>query len=230
MTRVLIPVDILEGKTVSHGLMTLLGAVDVTLLGYHVLPEQTPPDQARMQYEDRATDALEDLSQKFRTVGGEADYRLVFTHDREQTVERIADEISARAFAISGMTGDVDQLLVSLSGDIAVDRTLEFVEELVGDRDIGVALFLADGEAAKGRLESAAKQLRDAGLSVTTELTPGNSPFYALMDALPSHDAIVINEKAPSFKSLVFGDEVDRVAAASVGPVIVVRHDETLDE
>jgi len=149
MTRVLVPVQVLEGETVSSGLMSLLGTVDVTVLGYHVLPEQTPPDQARMQYEDRANDALEGLSQEFRAAGGEADHRLVFTHDREQTFTRVADDVNARAFAVSGVTADVESLLVSLSGDIAVDRIVGFVEELVGDREVRVTLFVASEDVGE---------------------------------------------------------------------------------
>ncbi|PHQ44714.1 universal stress protein UspA, partial [Halorubrum sp. C3] len=95
MTRVLVPVAVLEGGSVSPGLISLLGAVDVTVLGYHVLPEQTPPDQARLQFGERATSALEDISQEFAAAGGAADHRLVFTHDREQTIERVTDEVDA---------------------------------------------------------------------------------------------------------------------------------------
>lgn len=230
MTRVLVPVKVLEGETVSPGLMNLLGTVDVTVLGYHVLPEQTPPDQARAQYEERATDALEDLSEEFRSAGGEADHRLVFTRDREQTIERVADDVGARAFAITGITGDADDLLVSLSGDVAVDRVLTFVEELVGDREVGVTLLLAaeDEAASKEKLDSAAERLRDAGIDAKTRSATGDS-FGALMDAVPGHDAVVMGENAPSFGSLFFGEESDRVASASVGPVLVVRYDEKLD-
>ncbi|TQQ81581.1 universal stress protein [Halonotius roseus] len=227
MSRVLVPVEVLDGKTVAPGLMSLLGTMDVTVLGYHVLPEQTPPDQARHQFEERATAALEDLSEEFRAAGGAADHRLVFTHDREQTVRRVADELAANAFAISGMTGDVDDLLVSLSGDVAVDRITDFVTELIGDRDIDVTLLLAgDPEAAADdRLETAGTQLREAGIDTNTSTAAG-SPFDSLMDAAPTHDAIVIGEAAPSLRSLVFGDEAERVAAASVGPVLVVRRDQ----
>ena len=208
MSRVLVPIEILEGKTVAPGLMSLLGTMDVTVLGYHVLPEQTPPDQARNQYEERATAALEDLSEEFRVAGGAADHRLVFTHDREQTVTRVAGEIDADAFAISGMTGDVDDLLVSLSGDVNIDRIIEFVIYLVGDRDIDVTLLLAgDTDETSGeRLEAAASRLREAGIDTDT-LSVTGSPFESLMDAAPTHDAIVIGEAAPSLRSLVFGDE-----------------------
>ena len=227
MSRVLVPVEVLAGKTVAPGLMNLLGTMDVTVLGYHVLPEQTPPDQARHQYEERATAALEDLSEEFEDAGRAADHRLVFTHDREQTVQRVADEIDAAAFAISGMTGDIDDLLVSLSGDVAVGRITEFVTEMICDRDIDVTLLLAgDPEATvDDRLETAATQLREAGIDTNTSTAAG-SPFDSLMDAAPTHDAIVIGEAAPSLRSLVFGDEAERVAAASVGPVLVVRREE----
>ena len=260
MTRVLVPIAVLDGESVSPGLISLLGTVDVTVLGYHVLPEQTPPDQARLQFEERATSALEDMGQEFRAAGGAADHRLVFTHDREQTIDRVAGEVDADAFAVPGTTGDVDRLLVSLSGDVDADRVLSFVEALVGDRPIGVTLFLAPGEDARiasdeagdaggpespgpiapgdagdppgARLTAAAERLREAGIDVSTKSGAEGSPFGSLIDAVPGHDAVVLGERAPSFRSFVFGGEGQRVAAASVGPVLVVRgrRDDDVDE
>lgn len=224
MTRVIVPVAVLTGETVAPGLMNLLSTVDVTVLGHHVVPEQTPPDQARIQYEDRATSALEDITQEFQQTGGDADYRLVFTHDRQKTIQRIADQTTAKAIATTGPTGDVEQILVSLTGNVATERILAFVTELIGGRNIGVTLFVA-GEVTddvRHLLDESAAQLADAGIDIQTETATG-SPFDALIDAVPGHDAIVIGEKAPSLMSLLFGEEPDRIASASVGPVLVVR-------
>ena len=230
MTHVLVPVAVLEGETVPAGLMELLGTVNVTVLGYHVLPDQTPPDQARLQFEERATSALADLATEFRAAGGEAYTRLVFTHDEEKTIDRVAEETNSRAIAISGVTGEIDSLLVTLSGDVAVDRVLGFVEELVGGRDLEVTLLLATRDATDAEgLERAADRLSDAGIAVSTELATGRSPFDALIDAVPGHDAIVMGERAPSLASLLFGDEAERVASESVGPVLVVRNDPALE-
>lgn len=229
MDRVLVPVAILEGEAVPPGLIELLGTMDVTVLGYQKLPDQTPPDQARAQFEERATSALEDIAEEFQAAGGAADHRLVFTQDRQKSIERIADEIGARSYAITGATGTVEQLLVPLTGDVAVERIVEFVTELVGDRPIGVTLFLVtDEDAAGDRLEAAASMLSDAGVSVRTKQASGK-PFDALIDAVPGHDAIVMGERAPSLSSLLLGEETARVAAASVGPVLVVRRDEEPD-
>ncbi|SER13581.1 universal stress protein [Natrinema salaciae] len=232
MTRVLVPLAILEGESVSTGLPTLLEPMDVTVLGYHVLPEQTPPDQARLQYEDRATDALVDLAAAFEAAGGSADHRLVFTHDRAQTIDRVAAETAADAYAIAGVTGPIDRLLVSLTGDVAVERISSFVTELVGDREIVLTVFLATDDEAGGResLEAAAATLSERGIDVRTELAVSSAPTEALVEAAAGHDAIVMGERAPSLRSLVFGDEAERVAAESIGPVLVVRTLEEADD
>ena len=232
MTRVVVPVAVLEGEAVPLGLMNLLGTVDVTVLGYHVLPEQTPPDQARLQYEERATEALADVAEEFREAGGAADYRLVFTQDRNQTVSRVAEEVDADAFAITGATGDVDRLLVPLSGEVAADRILEFVAELVGDRGIAVTLLIVtdDESAGNGRLAEAAATLTERGIDVETRLVPGGPPLEAVVDAVPAHDAIVMGEQAPTLTSFLFGELPERVAEESVGPVLVVRRPVAPDE
>lgn len=223
MTRVLVPVAILEGESPSAGLIELLGSADVTVLGYHVLPEQTPPDQARAQFEDRAVSALEDLSTEFEAAGGDADHRLVFTHDRRKSIDRIAGETGANAYTISGATGDVERLLVPLSGDVAVDQIVGFVTDLIDGREVGVTLLrtAADGQSDR-TLEDAADELAATGIDVTAR-SVDSKPFDALVDAVADHDAIVMGERAPSLASFVLGDEAERIAAASVGPVLVVR-------
>jgi nucleotide-binding universal stress UspA family protein len=229
MRRVLVPIRVLESESVSLGLMNLLSTMDVTVLGYHVLPEQTPPDQARAQYEKRATSALEDVAEEFRQAGGDADHRLVFTHDRKQSIDRVAAEVDASAYAITGATGAVDSILVPLTGDVDVDRIVAFVADLIGDREIDVTVFAAAAEsnvaAVRSALEDVAAEIDERGPAVTVETATSQRPFEALVDAIPGHDAIVMGERAPSLQSLVFGEEARRVAAESVGPVLVVRRE-----
>ena len=224
--RILVPLAILEGESVPAGLADLLEPTYVTVLGYHVLPEQTPPDQARQQYEERATAALEEIAAEFSADDGIADYRLVFTHDPEQTFDRVAAETRSEVYAIPGATGPVDRLLVALTGDVAVDRIRSFVAELVGDRDIDVTLFLATDDERSGQelLETVAARLSNQGIAVRTQLAVDEPPLEALVDASIDHGAVVVGERAPSLRTLVFGEETERIAAESVGPVLVVRH------
>ena len=87
----------------------------------------------------------------------------------------------------------------------------------------GTAAEDGDAGTPAGTGDAAAERLRETGLDVETALAAADSPFDALIDAVPGRDAVVMGERAPSFRSLVFGDESERVAAASVGPVLVVR-------
>jgi nucleotide-binding universal stress UspA family protein len=234
--HVVVPVAVFENESVSMGLAEFLSTVDVTVLGYHVLPEQTPPDQARAQYEDRANAALDDVMAAFAAAGGDAYHRLVFTHDRQQSIDRVADDAKADAYAIAGVTGDVESLLVPLTGDVDVDRIVAFVAALVGDRDIAVTLFgvagAAKADSARRGLDDAASTLAAGGVDVSTAFSTTDDPLSALTDAAKvellgdaalDHDAIVMGERAPSLQSFLFGDESSRVAAEAVGPVLVVR-------
>ena len=227
MVRVLVPLAILEGESVSPGLATLLEPVDVTVLGYHVLPEQTPPDQARLQYEDRALDALEDLAATLETPTTSVDHRLVFTHDRTQTIDRVAAETDVDAYAIPGASGRIDRLLVALTGDVPIDRTCRFVAALIGDRGIGVTLFLATDAAGRDAgaelRETAADSLASRGVDVRTELAVDEPALEALLEAAADHDTVVAGERAPSLGSLLFGEDAERIAAGSIAPVLVVR-------
>lgn len=221
--HVLVPIEILEGEIVPEGLLELLATTNVTILGYHELPEQTPPDQARQQFEERAVAALEDIAAGY-TGSGRIWTRLVFTHDTQQTIERVASEVEADAYVLTGAIDRADSLLVALTDDVAAERILGFVEALVGDRDVAVTLFVANkkSEARREFLEASAESLRNAGIDVSTKLVTAK-PFDGLLKAVPGHDAIVVGEAAPSLSSFILGDESERIAAASVGPVLVVR-------
>jgi len=225
VARVVVPVEVLEGETVSAGLVGLLVPADVTVLGYHVVPEQTTPEQMQAQFGERATEALEDLTEEFRSAGATADYRLVFTHDRDQSVERIVDELAADAVTTTGTTGTVERLLVSLTGDVAVGRITAFVESIAANRPIEVTLLAATAEEAAdpGRIDAAAEALAAADVDVVAVTAVDDSPLNALVDAVPGHDAIVMGERAPSLSSILLGDFSERVAAATVGPVLVVQ-------
>lgn len=220
--RVLVPIEILEGDALSPGLIDLLEPLEVVLLGFHELPDQTPPDQARLQYEERATDALDDIAEGF---DGEVETKLVFTNDREKTMDRMAEELTVDAYVIRGATGDVENLLVSLSGQTDADRVGSFVRTLVDGRTIGVTLVVAGEDAAtrKEVLESVADSLEQSGIDVETRVLPDSSPLDALVESIPRHDAVVMGEMAPSLSSFVLGDPEERVAAETVGPVLVVR-------
>ena len=86
--KILVPIQVLEGQTLPETLVEFLAPASVVVLGYHVLPEQTPTEQASMQFEERAQTAVDDIAYAFHEAGREVETGVAFTHDRDQTVAR----------------------------------------------------------------------------------------------------------------------------------------------
>ena len=228
---VLVPVEVLEGQAVPEAVIDLLATLPVVVLGYHVLPEQTVPDQARLQFEDQAQGVLDDLATAFRTAGGDAETRLVFTHDAEQTLDRVADETGCQAFLLPNPATHIDELLVPLRGDVDVVRIATFVAAMIGDRPIELTLYhvgdpTGTTERGEAMLAEAAEVLAERGLEperIHQEIVSSETPIKTIAAAAGEHDAVVMGEEAPSLRALVFGEAPEQVAAQSLGPVVVVR-------
>jgi hypothetical protein len=227
MTTVLVPLAVLEGEPVPPGVAELLAPVDVVVLGYHVLPEQTPPDQARLQFEDRAQAELDDAAAAF---GDGVETRLVFTGDRAQTLDRVAEAVGAAAVLLPNPAPAVDRLLVAVRpGD--AERVGAFAAALAARRDVEVTLLaVAEDEGAvddaEAALSAAAERLQADGVAedaVARELVVSDAPVAAAVDASEGHDAVVLGERPASLEAVVFGEHAAQVADRTVAPVVVVR-------
>jgi nucleotide-binding universal stress UspA family protein len=173
----------------------------------------------------------------FREVGATAETRLVFTRDEDQTVDRVADETDSAAILLANPAGDVERLFVPLGGSSDVDRIAAFVAALVDDRPIAVTLTHVAGEAGADAghelLDDAAAAVRAAGVpddAVSTEVAVSDEPLRTVATLGADHDAVIMGENQPSLRSFLFGDGAERVATASLGPVLVVRNERDVDE
>ncbi|WP_435095211.1 universal stress protein [Halarchaeum sp. P4] len=228
--RVLVPVEVLEGESVSESLAEFLSPAEIVVLGYHVLPEQTPTEQASMQFEDRAQEAVDDIARTFEVAGRDVETRVAFTHDREQTVERVAANVGATAVLLPNPVGEVEDVLVPIRGAVDRERLADLVATLLAEGNGTVTLWgLATEEGdfdAEQAVDAAAEGLRERGLDesrITTETTVAESPVYDIVSRSADFDIIVMGESEESLWASLFGEETERVAEGAVAPVLVVR-------
>lgn len=228
--KVLVPVEVLEGRTVPESLVRFLAPSEVVVLGYHVVPEQTPTEQASMQFETRAREAVEDIAHAFETEGRTVETRVAFTHDADATVDRVAADVGATAVLLPNPTGAVSEVLVPLRGVIDEDRLADLVGTLLGEGDTRITLWgiTADEPDAtdQERLERTRETLLERGVPddrIRTELDTVDSPLRAVIGRSAEFDVIVMGEGKETLLTSVLGDETDRVAEGAVSPVLVVR-------
>ena len=225
--RVLVPVAVLEGEGLPETVVPVLSGLSVVVLGYHVLPEQTPTEQGRMEFEALAEEKLADVTDAFG-ADAEVESRIVFTHDLEQTLDRVAAETDATAYLIPNPSGPVERVLVPVHPEVDLDRLATHVAALVGDTDVEVTVLraLADPDAAEPLVSEALDALVDAGVPperLQRAVRETDAPVRTTATLASEHDLVVMGERAPSLRTLVFGEDPEVVAELSVGPVLVVR-------
>ncbi|EMA18232.1 MULTISPECIES: universal stress protein [Haloarcula] len=230
---ILVPLRVLEGESVPEGVPELLAHAHVVLLGYHVIPEQTAPGQARMQFEDRATERLDDYEEMFEEAGATVERRLVFTHDGQKTIDRMIAEHDCMAVLVPNATGPVEDVLVPVRGAIGVDRLARVVASVFGEMDADVTLYhVADEDTTDDDIQTLLGGMTDRlvefGMdpsTIETRIDRDQDPLDAIADIADSFDTVVMGETDPSLATFVFGMPADQIAERFLGPVFVVQRE-----
>jgi len=235
---ILVPIRVLEGESVPEGVSDLLANTHVVLLGYHVIPEQTAPGQAQMQFEERATNRLDEYEAIFEEAGATVERRLVFTHDGQKTIDRTISEHDCMAVLVPNATGPVEDVLVAVRGTVGVDRLSRVVAGVFGEMDASVTLYhVAEtdetDEDVRTLLDGMVDRLGDLGMDaamIETRVDRDRGPLDAIVETAESFDAVVMGETDPSLSTFVFGMPADQVADRFLGPVLVVQREPASDD
>ncbi|RZV11591.1 universal stress protein family protein [Natrinema hispanicum] len=229
--RVLIPVDVLEGESVPETIVDAFASIPVVVLGYREIPDQTSPEQARDEYGDRARAELEELRTVFENAGCDVTSRLVFTHDRLKTFERVAVEDACDAVLLLNPAPILETVLVALRGDVNVEHIARLLATILADTTLELTLFHVapdDAQKAAGTalLETARSELVAAGIDddrIASTVVVDDSPTAAIVEASADHDLLVAGESRPSIRRAIFRDRAKRLARRTVDPVVVIR-------
>jgi nucleotide-binding universal stress UspA family protein len=229
--RILVPFELPDGEPVSRLLVDSLAGMEVVLLGHYGLPEQTPPEAARDQFEEDAQAELDALAADFVEAGIDVTTRLMFGKDRNKAIDQVAIEEGCDAELDPAPTAGIDRILVPLVDTENVDRLAFFVRALLGEGTSAVTLFhVAEGDERAAEAEGMLEESRDA--MVESGLDPGLVEF-AVVDSdghdaeilrmAGEYDAVVMDEASPDVAERIFGTLSDRIARQTGNPVILVR-------
>ena len=235
---ILVPVRVLEGDSIPEGVPALLANAHVVLLGYHVVPDQTATDQARAQFEDQATRRLDDFTTMLEHAGATVESRLVFTHDGQQTIDRMTVEHDCLAVLIPNATSPLEHILVAVRGVVGIDRFVRLVSGLFAPIDVNITLYhIAEenetDEDVKTLLDGVATRLSEEGVDSDTidiRISRDGSPQEKIVEISDEYDAIVMGESDPSVTTFFFGMRADQVAKQFLGPVLVIQHGKPEDD
>lgn len=230
---ILVPIDASDPTEPSQALVDLLGPHQLVILGYYPVPDQTATEQARSQFGEKATEAIERISDHFPKRDPGRETVLIFTHDRSKTIDNVAADYDVDAVLTAGHVGEtLDRILVPLRGDDNLDRILGFVGVLLRKSDATATVFHvteSDEEASRSELlvRGACDRLEDEegieGSRIDWRQERDSSPTNALIEAAEAYDLLVVGESKPSLTDRILGDVSDQVIDRSDDPLLIVR-------
>lgn len=230
---ILVPFELPDPEPISQVLIDDLASLDVVLLGHYQVPEQTPRDAAREQFEDEAQATLEELARPFRAAGATVRTRLVFGKDRPAAIDQVAIEEDCVAELDPAPTEGIDRILVPIPVVAEFTHLPEFIDVLCEDSTREITLFhVVEGEEDREEGERIVADTREglieAGFdpdTVDTRIVDGEAHDEAILRVAAEYDAVVMYEPEPRLMDRVFGTLPDRIANETGDPVIVVRRD-----
>lgn len=233
MSRILIPVELPDAEALSPVLVSDLASLEIVLLGHYGVPEQTPRDIAREQFEAEAQAELDELAQPFLDAGATVTTRLVFGRARAEAIDRVAIEEECDAELDPAPTEDISTILVPIPDVAEFTRLPEFVNVLVEDSTQEITLFhVVEGEEERARGEAIVAETLDgmveAGLDpalVDTLLVEGTDHDQEIIRVADEYDAVVMYQAESRRGDRIFGTLPDRIRKETGDPVIIVRRD-----
>ncbi|MFC7230076.1 universal stress protein (plasmid) [Salinirubellus salinus] len=230
-STVLVPVDVSVSGPPDPGLLDLLEPVNVVVLGYYPVPKQTAPAHLRDDHESEAAARLEEAVSEFARADHEVEGVLVFTKDREDSIDRVAIQHDCDAVLLPDDIGTVERILVPLRGDVNLERIVSLVADLAGASDAVVTLFhsVAEGtDPSQGEfmLRGAADRLAEEGVDadrIDWKLSERGSPRREIVELAAEYDLLVLGETEPSLRDRILGTVLTPILDEVETTTIVVR-------
>jgi nucleotide-binding universal stress UspA family protein len=231
--KVLIPFELPDPEPLSEVLVEDFSTLDVVVMGHYGVPEQTPRDIAREQFEDEAQDTLNGIAARFAERGTKTKTRLVFGKERGESIDRIAIEEGCAAELDPAPTEGIERILVPLPDVAEFSRLPGFVRVLCEETTNEITLFhVVEGEEDRERGEEVVERTREGLLEegfdpkeVDTLIVEGEEHDQEIIRVADGYDAVVMYEAESRRGDRIFGTLPDRIKKRTGDPVVIVRRD-----
>lgn len=227
---ILVPVDVSQQESPTLGVLDFLQPYEVILLGYFLVPDQAEPAHLKDEFESEAAVRLSDIADGRENL----QEVLVFTHDREATIDRVAEQYDCDAVLTAGETEGFDAILVPLRSDVNLDRIVSVVANLLHASAATATLFHSvaedgDRDHASALLQRALEALVEQGINrdrLYHRLSEAGDPHGEIAALGGEHDLVVLGETEPSLRERIIGSFLTRVIDETEIPALVVRDTE----
>ncbi|RZN62221.1 MAG: hypothetical protein EF811_03175 [Methanonatronarchaeia archaeon] len=229
--KILIPIEVLKKESVPEGIVDLLKDTKVILLGIHEIPEQTAASQASMQYKEKVDSVLENIKKSFVEAGAETETRQTFTHNKEETIERIEEEENIDATLLLNPMPTHKKILIIYRSRENLEKAGELINQ-IGLNESKVGLMLVEPEDTT--LDQGVSILMDKGIklgNIQERIETDRKDIIKEIEKRSSeYGLIFIGKVGRSIKEMILGDIAEKIKKATYGPVILIEGMKSIDK
>ena len=230
-STILVPVDVSNDDPPAQSLIDFCRSVEVVLLGYYPVPDQVAPAQLRQHHKSDATATLAETVGAFSASGIDVTDVLVFTHDHQDTIDRVANQYDCGAVLTLGKAEHIETVFVPIRGDTNLERIVSLLASVMRMNDASITFFHSvaeDSDPSHGEflVRGAVNRLDEAGIDrdrIDWQLSETESPHDEIIELAREYDLLVLGETKPSLRERILGTVPSRIVDEVDKPAFIVR-------
>ncbi len=143
--RILIPVSLPQEESLPLGILKGFTKLEVLLLGYKELQEQTSPEQYEEEKGDQSRKELEKVTKELKDQSFDVESELVFTPDISQAISNIIFEYDCQALLLVHPIEEINRLLIPIYDISQINkRFATVIFELTDASDLPASLLFLE--------------------------------------------------------------------------------------
>ncbi|MDX1682029.1 MAG: amino acid permease, partial [Phycisphaeraceae bacterium] len=234
--RIVVPVDVEDPTSLPAKLLDALGDLELFILGYQLVKEQTSPEQAREESGDRAEEALESIKEEMADRRIDVDSHLIYTADFADMLAEYVHDKNCQAVLMPKPMDRVDRLVVPIYAHDQISvRLLTLLRDLSESANLpvtGCALGQTEdsenpgaGESAIGLRQEMVRRLERTGLGrdrIRWSTAESDDLVEAITDMEQENDLVILGESASSERPALFTRLHEEIREKLSCPTLVV--------
>lgn len=159
--RILLPVSLPQKTSIPVGILKRFTALEVLLLGYKELPEQTGPEQYEGEEGDETREQLEMVKKELEDETFDVNTELVFTPDVTQAIDNVIAEYDCQALLVVKPINELNRLLIPVYDINQISkRFATVIFELASTSNLpATLLFLESSESSEQSEDAESKDI-----------------------------------------------------------------------
>lgn len=143
--RILIPVSLPQEESIPLGILRRFTDLEILLLGYKELPEQTSPEQYEKKVGEETKEQLKKIKKELENETFEVVTKLVFTQDVSQAIDNVILEHDCEALMVVKPINELNRLLIPIYDIEQISKRFSTVVfELTKASDLPATLLFLD--------------------------------------------------------------------------------------